>query len=354
MPRTRPASTVNAATRPSSWEAYLQRTAPALRRLALPCVVFALGCASNPSTARSPAARSPGGADASARIALTFDDLPVASTAGADLGFQRGVTDALLTALERHGVQAVGFVNEGKLELEGSRDPGRVELLRRWLDAGHDLGNHGYAHLSLHRTPLAEFQADVLRGERVTRRLLAERGREPRWFRHPFLHTGRDQETRAAFHAFLEERGYRVAPVTIDNYDYRFAAAYDRAPAEEERRRVVAGYLEYMEAVVAYYEQQSQALLGRALPHVLLLHANPLNAVALDRLLTMLEGRGYAFIPLETALADPAYALPDEYTGAGGITWLHRWALTAGKRGAFFAGEPEVPGWIETLAGSEP
>lgn len=32
------------------------------------------------------------------------------------------------------------------------------------------------------------------------------------------------------------------------------------------------------------------------------------------------------------------------------ITWLHRWALTTGKRGAIFAGEPEVPNWVQTLS----
>lgn len=55
---------------------------------------------------------------------------------------------------------------------------------------------------------------------------------------------------------------------------------------------------------------------------------------------------GYEFVSLEAALEDPAYASADDYFGPSGITWLHRWALTQGKRGAFFAGEPEVPEWI--------
>jgi hypothetical protein len=60
--------------------------------------------------------------------------------------------------------------------------------------------------------------------------------------------------------------------------------------------------------------------------------------------------RGYAFISLQEALEDPAYASPDTYTGPAGITWLHRWALTQGKRGAFFAGEPTVADWVEALS----
>jgi hypothetical protein len=49
-------------------------------------------------------------------------------------------------------------------------------------------------------------------------------------------------------------------------------------------------------------------------------------------------------------LEDPAYALEDTFTGSGGITWLHRWALTQKKPNAFFAGEPVVPDWISRAA----
>lgn len=76
---------------------------------------------------------------------------------------------------------------------------------------------------------------------------------------------------------------------------------------------------------------------------MLLLHANALNADHFDALAQMIARRGYRFIPLDRALTDPAYDPEDRYTGPSGITWLHRWVLTQGKRGAFFAGEPAVP-----------
>ncbi len=46
---------------------------------------------------------------------------------------------------------------------------------------------------------------------------------------------------------------------------------------------------------------------------------------------------------------DDACASPGRYTGPGGITWLHRWALTQGKRGDFFQGEPEVDEFVNAL-----
>ena len=102
-----------------------------------------------------------------------------------------------------------------------------------------------------------------------------------------------------------------------------------------------------MRRVVSYYESQSRALFDREIPQILLLHASALNAATFDRLAGFFEQRGYAFVSLDTSLEDEAYASRDEYYGPAGITWIHRWALTEGRKGAFFDGEPEVPGWIE-------
>jgi peptidoglycan/xylan/chitin deacetylase (PgdA/CDA1 family) len=286
-------------------------------------------------------------------IAITIDDLPFASVTGQDLARAQQGTRDLVAALSRHKVPAIGFVNEVKLEENGTVNPERVALLRQWLDAGLDLGNHTRTHPDLHRVPVRRFKADVLEGEKTTRALVRAAGREMKYFRHPFLHTGRTPEIRDELEGFLKQHGYRVAPITMDNYDYLYAAAYDRAGARGDaaaQTKIVAGYLEYMEQVVRYYEAQSEALLGRAMRHTLLLHANALNAAAFDRLAGMLVARGYTFISLDRALEDPAYARRDTYFGDAGITWLHRWAMTEGKRGAFFAGEPEVPAWIQQAA----
>lgn len=286
-------------------------------------------------------------------MAVTVDDLPVGSVVWRDLETHRRITRDLVAALGRHEVPAVGFVNESKLAPEGAVEPARVELLRAWLAAGLELGNHTYSHPDLHRTDLADFQADVLRGERVTRALVREHGGELRYFRHPFLHTGRDLDTRRALEAFLAEHGYRVAPVTVDNDEYIFAAAYDRATARgasEARGRIAAEYLDYMERVVAYFEEQSIALFGRNVRHVLLLHANALNADTFDALAGRLRERGYSFLSLDAALEDPAYRSADEYTGPMGLTWLHRWALTRGESESVFAGPPEVPEWVRRAA----
>jgi hypothetical protein len=83
--------------------------------------------------------------------------------------------------------------------------------------------------------------------------------------------------------------------------------------------------------------------MGREIRQVLLLHANALNADCFSRLARCLEERGYRFIRLEEALEDEAYRQPDDYVGRWGISWLHHWELTAGRRRS---PSPDPPEWV--------
>jgi Polysaccharide deacetylase len=207
-------------------------------------------------------------------------------------------------------------------------------MLRMWLDAGFELGNHTYSHRDLNTIPLDEFQADVLRGEVVTRGLLAAQGRRLRYFRHPFLHVGAELRTRRAFEAFLASHGYTVAPVTMDNDDFVYAAAYANALRRDDAAaaaRIADDYLRYMEEVFSFFEDVSQRVLGREIAQVLLVHANSLNADRFGAVAETLVRRGYRFISLAEALEDPAYRLPDEFVGAPSNSWFNHWEVTAGR-----------------------
>lgn len=286
-------------------------------------------------------------------VAVTFDDLPVASPRR-DLKSLRDITTHLLKNIKSNRIPAIGFVNENQLFIDGNRDEARVDLLRMWIDAGLELGNHTFSHIDLHTTPLAQFQDNVIRGEEATAHLLAAKGKKLRYFRHPFLHTGKDLETKRNLEAFLAGRGYTIAPVTLDNSDWIFARAYDKAIADgdsQTMKRIAEAYVPYMEKKFEYFEKQSVALFGYEIKQVLLVHANALNADHFDDVARVIKKRGYTFITLEEALKDEAYRSADTYAGEGGITWLHRWALTKGMKGEFFRGEPSTPAFIMKLAG---
>jgi peptidoglycan/xylan/chitin deacetylase (PgdA/CDA1 family) len=289
-------------------------------------------------------------------VAVTFDDLP-ANAAGMvanDVASLTAMTRKLLTAVSAHGVPAVGFVNEGKLFHPGAAAGDaeeRIGVLRMWLDAGLELGNHTYSHRDLNHTPLEDFQADVVRGAAVTRKLAHAAGIKYRYFRHPFLHVGGRIEQRRAFEAFLAARGYTIAPVTIDNDDFVYAAAYANALRRGDTAtaaRIGDDYLRYMDEVFSYFEAASRRVLGREIPHVLILHANALNADRFDALAAAIVRRGYRFISLEEALQDKAYSLPDTFIGAPSNSWLNHWEITAGRAPI---PTPRPAEWIGKAAG---
>lgn len=264
-------------------------------------------------------------------MAITIDDLPVGGATAPSRW--AAVTHSLLDALVARHVSAVGFVNEGKLYVDRELDTARVALLRVWLAAGQELGNHTFGHTSAHRTELDDYTGQILRGERVTRRLAGEAGRPLRYFRHPQLHAGRSLAYREAVERFLAEHGYVVAPVTVDNEEWIYAAAYARSRDRGDTalaRRVLSDYLRHLDAVFDYSEELSRALFGREIPLVLLLHANELNAAHLGAVLDRMTGRGYRFVPLAQVLADSAYRSADTYVGSIGPSWLVRWAVSRG------------------------
>jgi peptidoglycan/xylan/chitin deacetylase (PgdA/CDA1 family) len=264
-------------------------------------------------------------------VALTFDDLPTLSLTDS-IAYADKTTVELLDGLYRHGLPATGFVNEGKLE--GEDRAARIGLLNRWLDAGMDLGNHGYSHLSLNKVPLDTYIADVARGGIVTGRLLQARGHALRWFRYPYLETGTTVETRHTFETWLAHRGYRVAPVTMENSDWMFAIPYDNAVLRNDAAdtaRIRASYLTYTARVVPWYRKAAVQLLGRQFTFIFLLHASRLNADCIDQLADLLEHNGLRAVSLDAAIADSAYEIADNYVGTDGNEWLSRWSLTLHK-----------------------
>jgi peptidoglycan/xylan/chitin deacetylase (PgdA/CDA1 family) len=274
------------------------------------------------------AAASPAAAE---DVAITFDDLPTLSLVDST-DYARETTALLLADLTRRHVPATGFVNEGKLE--GADRPARVALLSQWLDAGMDLGNHSYSHLSLTSTPVDAYIADVAKGETVTRALLAARGRAPRYYRHPYLETGATPEIRGRFEGWLADHGYKVAPVTMENSDWLFALPYDEAVLSGDivyAMKVQAAYLAYTAQIVPWYRQAAYDVLGRRPAFVMLLHASRLNADSFDDIAGILSENDLRPVSLDKALADPAYGIADSYAGPDGDGWLTRWAMTLHK-----------------------
>ncbi|MFJ6025363.1 polysaccharide deacetylase family protein [Brevundimonas sp. NPDC092305] len=307
------------------------------RVLSLACAVLLLGAV--PALAQN------------RQVAVTFDDLPYQAPDEVlcDPDAAMRLTQNFVDMLRPLDTMAAVFVNEGKV-CEAQRPTLLPAILNVWLDAGLDLGNHTFTHINIHQNTVETYLADVDRGAEISRPLLAGRGRSLTYFRHPYLFAGETPEKKAAIAAGLAERGYTIAPVTIDNNDWMFAGVYRKAEAagdEALKRRIGEAYVAHMTAVLDHWEPYSAEVTGGREPaQVLLLHANSLNQDWYPQIHALYLARGYRFIPLDEALRDPIYQHADSYVRAAGVSWLHRWTFTDGRP---IRWEPEPPQWIRDI-----
>ncbi len=263
-------------------------------------------------------------------VAITFDDLPGAALTDdqrCNAAALLSVSTRLLAPFPKNDWPTTAFVSEGRLcdELD---DAALDTVLEKWIDAGAELGNHTYSHRDLNDLSVEDYTQDIIRGETALRRVLTARGGTLRYFRYPLLHAGDEARKQRQVVSFLKERGYSQGVVTMDNQEWVYATVYARALASDDEAMmstVVHGYLRHLEESVAYYENLSTKRFGRDIPHVLLLHVNALNADHIDKVLGLLQRRGYAFESLESVLRDDVYDREDLYIGPVGLSWLHRW-----------------------------
>ena len=280
-------------------------------------------------------------------MAVTIDDLPWVGPR--DLANTRRQTKKLLRVLRTHRAPAVGFVNEGKLDVPGEIEA-RTALLRDWVDAGMILGNHTSSHADFNALTVEQFAAEILKGEVVTRRLMRPRLPYQLYFRSPMTRMGNTQAKKEALEKFLTEHGYKVTPHTIENSDFIFNALYVQARQRRDEataRRLRESYLDFTIAATEFAERISPQIFGREVTQTLLIHANDITADCLNEMLRRFKTRGYRFVTLDEAMADPAYATKDTLVSSYGPTWLWRWMKSMGQD-VSFDGDPEPPEWVMT------
>jgi peptidoglycan/xylan/chitin deacetylase (PgdA/CDA1 family) len=286
-------------------------------------------------------------------VAITFDDLPAAGAKNPDedaaisTDVIRAINTSILRVLSAHHVPATAFVNErGIAEYPDATT--RRQILAQWIAAGMDLGNHTYSHTDLDGVSVEEFETDIEKGEATIQPLMREAGKKLVYFRFPMNHTGAAPAKREAIARYLAGRGYKPAISTIENEDYEFERAFrvmlSRRDAGQAKK-LRAAYLRYTASEIDHYTALHRQVFGRETAHVMLLHANRLNAELLDDVLRLFEARKYRFVSLADAQADPAFLTPDTFVTKFGPMWGYRWAHILGIK-VDGSKEAEPPGWI--------
>lgn len=106
------------------------------------------------------------GKSASGRVAVTFDDGPHPQN-----------TQRILDILDRENVIATFFI-------QGNEAEKYPELVREMFERGHQIGNHGYAHLDAKKTSLHTYIEDIKRTEDILEEIIGTRLEKT--FRPPF------------------------------------------------------------------------------------------------------------------------------------------------------------------------
>jgi len=250
-------------------------------------------------------------------ICITFDELPAAKSFG-DVD-RTAVTYLILQALKKHEVKAVGFVVGDQIE-------GSFDLLGDWLNDGHILGNMTYTNQDLHQIGIEQFIGDIRAGEDALKTMLEGFGQKQSYFRYPFLHYGIDTEAKKQVKLYLDVNDYIVvhASVVIEDYLYNLTLEkMGKTPDSSQFDELLNEYVNHVLDEIELMETVAKQVLGRSCRHILRLKANRLNAVFLDEMLTAIEDMGYTFIPLDRALDDELYQLPEAYFGSRGVSYLY-------------------------------
>jgi peptidoglycan/xylan/chitin deacetylase (PgdA/CDA1 family) len=250
-------------------------------------------------------------------IAITIDDLPFVWASRFSVDEQKSMFRDTLRTLRKHNVKVVGFTVGASI-----RSHHRV-LLDEFVADGHVIANHTNTHPDFNTHSIEEFKENIVRGQSNISRWAAT----PSYFRYPMLHRGETEEKRDSIRYFLAKKNFIVAPVSIDNDEWKFARDYTLALQSgntTEAENVGRRYIDHMKAETLRYDQLANQKMGRKIKHILLLHMNQLNSVYLDELLQWYKDNDWNFISLPDALQDPIYHLSDRYVGTNGISWLER------------------------------
>ena len=255
------------------------------------------------------------------QLAITFDDLPAHDDLPPGITRAQVATEVVRALNAHHVPQVYGFINGGADE-----DADTHAVFEIWRKGGHLLGNHTFSHPDINDVTAGEFTGDIAKNDPLLLRFMPDA--DFHWFRYPFLHEGDTEDKHEEVRDWLTDNGYRVAEVTMDFGDYLWNAPYARCSAKHDEaaiRRLHDTYLANADKFQRYFRQLSQLTYHRDVKYILLMHIGAFDARMLPELLNLYQRRGYRFITLPEAEADPIYrADPDDMEDPSGGTLIEQ------------------------------
>ncbi|HXS11867.1 MAG TPA: polysaccharide deacetylase family protein [Acidobacteriaceae bacterium] len=252
------------------------------------------------------------------QIAFTFDDLPAHGPLPPGTA-RPAVVNSILATLKRENMPPIyGFVNGFRV----AQYPYQIHILQAWRAAGNPLGNHTWSHPEFDKLSVAQYETNIQRNEPLLRKVSPDN--DWHWFRFPFLEEGDTIEKREQLRTWLSEHGYRIAEVSMDFQDYDWNEPYARCAAKHDSAAINSLHDSYLDAAdesIRVYREIAETLYHRDVPYVLLMHVGAFDARMLPELIGLFRSRGFSFITLQQAMADPIYSFDSKIPSPGGNTF---------------------------------
>ena len=262
-------------------------------------------------------------------LSITFDDLP-AHGAHPPAISRMQIIQSILDTLQREKLPPVyGFINGVRTE----EAPETLEVLRAWRAAGQPLANHTWSHPSLNGTVPSQFIADIEANQPLLRSLMPAPSDDWHWLRYPYLNEGDTLQKHREVRSWLKANHYQVAEVTMDFEDYAWNEPYTRCTAKGDTaalQQLHDTYLSTADEFITYYRALSKAVYGRDFPLILLMHVGAFDAHMFPELLRLYRARGFTFVTLPQAAADPIYAEDADIAYKDGDTLTEQLAFKRG------------------------
>ena len=250
----------------------------------------------------------------------------------------------LLEELSKNNIPTTIFINEQNIYHNEVTTKNFAGLIAWLKNKNITAGNHSYSHLNYADVSAEAFKEDVVKGEIITRETLKQLNLSLKYFRFPYNSLGIDSVAHREMEIFLHQKGYVIAPFTVESEDWMYSAIYESALKSndpEKAKRWGEYYVATTLALFDYFEKLCVDRFGRSIRHIYLCHDNQLNTDYLPAIIKGLGKNGYSFITLERALEDKVYGSPDHYYGRAGFSWIYRWELDKEKRKTLLQAAPE-------------
>lgn len=272
------------------------------------------------------------------KVAITMDDIP-----NTTLFSKENHTSRLLQLLDEQQIPIAIYINEKKL-YKGDQVEKNFALLHDWIQKEYiTLGNHSFSHARYSTTGFKNYREEVIKGESITKELAKEYNKPLIHFRFPFNDLGKDSTQQVAIRSFLNKKGYRISPFSVESSDWMFNAIYKHYLENNQPEKAAQIGNQYVTTTLAYFdffENVCQEQYGRAINHIYLCHDNLINTDYLEAILTGLNQKGYEFISMDEALTDEVYNQPNHYYKKWGVSWLYRWMDNKEDRIKYMRSEP--------------